>query len=739
MNRITQYLWALAALASLGRAVLAQEWKQVRPSNTGIPGEQLHYGALAPDGKVWVAGRWPFWGEGGYGIYDPVNDTWATLSNVDTPQPSQWARGVVFAPDNVVWMATDDGLVRKQSETWTVYTTANSPLLHNKVRSVALAPNGDLWVNNSGVNTSNAAVFRFQPQSGVWTRYRVGEQIPFAAPWYQLGALLVTPDGHVWVGNDTLNGIAEFDGSTWTLRGENVGRFGSGLVDQSGDLWLLAGIGGGNQFWRYHVQTAQWEQFSPANTPLVNTTITKLSIDPQGRIYCGNWYGQVIRYQDGVWTLVASVGDAVYGIGIEADGDMWITTLGNGRTGELHRLDAAGNPIRRYNTWNTGMPWYFIDRMSLDPQGNLWFASGEAGLSRLAPGTASAPASQQRWRNWGNHNSGSEPYPFAGNEPMGAYYQDRGGQGWMGGNGIARWDPVSGQFTGFWNWQNNPGMGVTNISSFAEDSFGNLFAADDYGATFRFDGALWVQQPTGAGSYTSGYDGVKSDPSGRVWSMGWLRAWLWDGASWAEVGQSWDIFGKGGVNVYEFDGAGTLWVGTNEGLLRVENPPNGPTTFFTPANSPLPAAQVQGIDVRASDGAMAVSAHLFQSTTPFPSGVSVISGDPAVPANWRIYRYGQDPIRHYQLGAVQFDRDGNLWISAISEGCSVLMNSAPPCYANCDGSTTTPALNVQDFTCFLQRYAAGDTYANCDQSTTAPVLNVQDFTCFLQRYAAGCP
>jgi hypothetical protein len=61
------------------------------------------------------------------------------------------------------------------------------------------------------------------------------------------------------------------------------------------------------------------------------------------------------------------------------------------------------------------------------------------------------------------------------------------------------------------------------------------------------------------------------------------------------------------------------------------------------------------------------------------------------------------------------------------------------CYANCDGSTTTPVLNVADFTCFLQRYAAGESYANCDNSTTPPVLNVADFTCFLQQYAAGCP
>ena len=67
-------------------------------------------------------------------------------------------------------------------------------------------------------------------------------------------------------------------------------------------------------------------------------------------------------------------------------------------------------------------------------------------------------------------------------------------------------------------------------------------------------------------------------------------------------------------------------------------------------------------------------------------------------------------------------------------------NCTPPaCYANCDGSTTAPVLNVLDFTCFLNRFAAADTYANCDGSTTAPVLNVLDFTCFLNQFAAGCP
>jgi hypothetical protein len=64
--------------------------------------------------------------------------------------------------------------------------------------------------------------------------------------------------------------------------------------------------------------------------------------------------------------------------------------------------------------------------------------------------------------------------------------------------------------------------------------------------------------------------------------------------------------------------------------------------------------------------------------------------------------------------------------------------TTPPCYPNCDGSTTEPILNVADFSCFLGKFAAGDPYANCDGSTIEPVLNVADFSCFLGKFAAGC-
>src|SRR5206468_3486802 len=72
----------------------------------------------------------------------------------------------------------------------------------------------------------------------------------------------------------------------------------------------------------------------------------------------------------------------------------------------------------------------------------------------------------------------------------------------------------------------------------------------------------------------------------------------------------------------------------------------------------------------------------------------------------------------------------------MSEGLT-LVSLGTACYANCDGSTAAPILNANDFQCFLNKFAAGDSYANCDGSTTPPVLNANDFQCFLNAMRPG--
>ncbi len=86
----------------------------------------------------------------------------------------------------------------------------------------------------------------------------------------------------------------------------------------------------------------------------------------------------------------------------------------------------------------------------------------------------------------------------------------------------------------------------------------------------------------------------------------------------------------------------------------------------------------------------------------------------------------------------ELDVGGN-FLTANNHASAYVAILACTCYPNCDGSTVAPILNVNDFTCFLNRFAAGDAYANCDASTTPPVLNVLDFTCFLNAFVTGCP
>jgi hypothetical protein len=123
--------------------------------------------------------------------------------------------------------------------------------------------------------------------------------------------------------------------------------------------------------------------------------------------------------------------------------------------------------------------------------------------------------------------------------------------------------------------------------------------------------------------------------------------------------------------------------------------------------------------------------------------------------NGNIFHYGNaapgpgSALIPYLMNGVVFYRGTRYHISDLE--LATLADSGvllAPCYANCDQSATAPVLNVDDFTCFINRFAQAQSlppaqqvahYANCDGSTAAPVLNVDDFTCFINRYAAGCP
>ncbi|MFG0286271.1 MAG: hypothetical protein ACF8R7_17805 [Phycisphaerales bacterium JB039] len=72
-------------------------------------------------------------------------------------------------------------------------------------------------------------------------------------------------------------------------------------------------------------------------------------------------------------------------------------------------------------------------------------------------------------------------------------------------------------------------------------------------------------------------------------------------------------------------------------------------------------------------------------------------------------------------------------VQVREEQFDVLIEPDAACYADCDASGD---LDVFDFLCFQNAFAAGEAYADCDASGD---LDIFDFLCFQNAMTTGCP
>jgi ligand-binding sensor domain-containing protein len=668
-------LLAVAAGTTVTARADDVQWRIEKPSNSGIPGEEIRFLRFNPDGDVTVGARWSFWGEGGLGILRRGDGAWTTYANWETPIPSPYVNDLEFDAAGVGWLATGGGLVRWEGDEWRVYDSSNSPLLHDEVRNLSVAPNGHVWVNNSNVRDNNAAIFEFDGVN--WRKFAVPADLPWEDPWRTLSDVVVDALGNVWVANNTLPGLAKYDGVSWRLYGESVATFRRLTPDRNGHIWMIEG-GLGYTAWRF--DGSEFIPFGGSRPPIGTTTITDLALDDDGTMFLGNWMGQLVKTTDGgaSWSVFRMDLSRI----VEVSPDPRTTDVWVGTAGAVGHYRADATWVRDYNSYNTGMPWYWVDQMMTDNDGNFWVATGEAGLSRF---------DGRKWRNWGNHNAYSEEYPFRGNEPMGAAFQDSQGMIWMGGNGVARWDPVQNVFTGFWNWQNTPIFGVTLFTDFVESPPGYIWASTAYGAVYNFDGTQWTRNELRP--YENAF--MEVDRAGNVWVAAWFALYRWDGAQWTEYDSNPSLFDLYGVTDMTIDRQDNLWLGCGAALVRFDGQR---WSIFNTQNSPLPYRNVRGVAVR-DDGLIG----LAMSGDDGEGAAVIIRGDPVVPENWQPFLYGECPLPHWQVGDVAFDAQGDLWVSALSEGAAVL--TVPPlggcardpqwvCDGDVDGNGTVNPVDV---------------------------------------------
>jgi len=702
--------WSVAFAAWLCAAAGGQDVTLLRPSNTGIPGEEVRVVRFAPDGRLWVGARWPFWQEGGVGIYDIAADLWETHSNAETgagpgPMPSPFVNGIAFSPDGAAWIATGGGLVRHDGEAWTVFNSANSPMAFDTCADVSVAPNGHVWVNNSDFNRVGDAILEFDGTT--WKKYRTGVEMPWDTVWADLDGVHAAANGDVWVTNAVLGGAARLRNGVWTLHGADLGSFDEMAEDGAGNVYFAPGLG--------QVNLAKWNG-TTMSVVYSQLDIMTVAAGADGAVYFGDWSGNVRRSYDRgqSWQLFVSGLNHVFNVAPHPVGDgVWIGTIG-----AVGRFDNTGHLLRDYNSITTGMPDYFCDQLHLGrASGDFYIASIETGASAF---------DGLRWENVGSHNHNID-WPVLA-DGADSVYEASDGAVWVGSNGILRWDRATGDMT-LWDWRNNAGMGVASFAAFAEDKNGSLWAFEKYGTAWWFNTQTekWVKDPKFMYAVL-GIPGAASDSQGNIYWGGWFDVSRWDGASWTDLVLPYRdfLFDLGGANCLALGPDDTLWIGCNEGLVHYDGLS---WTVHDRTNTPMRVDAISGIDFRA-DGVMGIAMSDLGDRP--NSGAAVIDGPIEDSASWRLFLHGNSPIPHPQINGCAFDGRGDLWVSCVSEAVAVIRVGADPCPADFNGDTV---VNTLDVLAFLNAFTSGDPSADFNGDTT---INTLDVLAFLNAYAAGC-
>jgi ligand-binding sensor domain-containing protein len=675
----------VALVIAGGLSLFAQtpEFNIIKPSTTGVPGEEVRVMKFDPAGNLWIGGRFYFWEEAGLAMLSPDQldpqplpgggfDTgaWKVWSSVHHAIPSVFINDIQFAANGVIWIASDGGLTRfdrsapTEEQMWFTYTPANSPLILSEVRSLAMDSQGNLWLTNVSVQFSDGALFRFNPTSNVWTKYRVGQQLPWTPPWYNVNAVYVGPNDHVWLTHSVLGGMAEFNGTSWVLH-DSPYQMDAMLADFQNNIWVRS-----SQYGLFKWNGSSWQ-----NWPTVGGTITMTGLgkDLDGIVCVSTWYGDVYKMINDNPVFFVNADNIPRDVIARPNGNIWINNYGgNGTLGTVRQYTASGQLLRRINSFNSGLPDYFVDRITHDSSGNMWFATGEGGLSRML-GSNGARDAATHWRNWGNHNDLSEPYPWAGNDPMYSVLEDNNGIFWMGGNGIGRWNSATGTFTDFWNWENS-NLPTDGIKSIVKRQ-GTIWGGSAGSGVFWLNGNDWIHVTLSPNGYNYSFNNVYTmsvDTENNLWvgsEYGLRKFVAGNNNTFTMYDTSNSPLPSAWIFDIEPDPSGGIWIGTGAGLVRFDGVN---WMIYNQANTGMPGTIVYDVARRASDGLIAIANNQPQ-TYPYTGGVSTFDG-----THWTHYTPANSPLTHWQVVAVEFDADGNLWASPLSTGVvQIIIGNTP--------------------------------------------------------------
>jgi ligand-binding sensor domain-containing protein len=477
-------------------------------------------------------------------------------------------------------------------------------------------------------------------------------------PQNSIEAILQTRDGYMWLA--TQEGLVRFDGVRFevfdrnTTTGITTNHVTSLLEARDGTLWAGT-LGGGLLRWQAGRVTA----FAPAQG-LSSDSVMALAEDPSGRIWVGTRDRGVDVLEGGRVRANAVPGlpsPHLRALAATRDGALWAGTtkgLARLRDGQVevfttrHGLgsdsisalaaDAEGlwigtaAGLSRFDgrafrtlTRRDGLSHDAVRALHVDADGCVWIGTASGGLNRWHAGALSAFGSAQG---------------LTSNTVL-AVFTSREGALWIGTDGGGLNRLLEGKLTAYGSRQ---GLSNRDVYSVAPSRRGVLLAGSYLGDVDVLEGTRFRRLVAGQRLGTARVRTLLEDASGVIWIGTDEGLWRVQGGEPVRVTTR-----EGAVRALAQDAAGAVWVGTDgAGLFRVEK------GALVPAAAELRSAQVRAIH---PDG----QGRLWVGTY---GGLALLR-DGAV----TLFKT-TDGLPHDYVRSIHESPDGTLWLGTYGGGLS---------------------------------------------------------------------
>jgi len=524
--------------------------------------------------------------------------------------------------------------------------TSREGLPHNSIRAIAQTGEGHLWFATwEGLVRYNGLEFSVFDRG---TRPGLLDN--------GVGTLFIDGRGQLWLG-DSRGNVGRFDPASnawhwWPQQAPAPQVIIQGMQsDSQGRLWLLFeghGLGylGSDGKLVYPPQ--------PADMPLA-VSYMRLAVDARDRVWVGTFDGLVYRDPDGRFHRAPASFQLPPGLAwpyLAPDGALWIVA-GDG----LYRVE-DGEAVLKHRVPGQG----HLTALLQDRRGELWVGTENNGLFRIG-------------------RRGLERFPSNVSMPggrIGSLFEDAEGSIWVGANaGLFRL-----RETLISNLTHRDGLSGDYSRSALEDRCGRLWVGSSTGLDVIKDGRVRPYPLPESNGRAPAVLSLAEDHDGHLW-VGTYGDGVYriDDAGLRHYDFS-DELPAGNIRAITVDDAGTVWIGTQHGvvameargprLLRGDGVPTGLVTSLSSSRGALWVGTVDGVRVlRGAEVEKPALEALGGARTVF--GFFRAGADMWISTDRGLYRYRDRQLARVGLEQgmpvdavfqMVADHENNLWISS---------------------------------------------------------------------------